>query len=76
MICWRIEKTFDFGDEVMSNETLHHLVDSMSPIEALAQMGLEIRRLFSHLREDDRIDFLKGLMQGSPQDRESSLVHL
>ena len=60
----------------MSNGTLHQLVDSMSPAEALAQMGDEIRRLFSHLREDARIDFLKGLMQGSPQDKESSLVHL
>lgn len=59
----------------MSNETLHQLVDSMSPIEALAQMGEEVRRLFSHLREDARIDFLKSLMQGSPQDKEASLVH-
>ncbi len=60
----------------MSNETLHQLVESMSPTEALGQMAVEIRRLFSHLREDARIDFLKGLMQGSPHDKESSLVHL
>ena len=60
----------------MSNETLHQLVDSMSPGEALDQMAVEIRRLFSHLREDARINFLVGLMGGSPQDKESSLVHL
>jgi hypothetical protein len=60
----------------MSNETLHQLVDSMSPTEALDQMAVEIRRLFSHLREDARINFLVRLMAGSPQDKESSLVHL
>ncbi len=60
----------------MSNETLHQLVDSMSPTAALDQMAVEIRRLFSHLREDARINFLVSLMGGSPQDKESSLVHL
>jgi hypothetical protein len=60
----------------MSKETLHQLVDSMPPAEALDQMGVEMRRLLSHLREDARINFLKGLMQGSPQDKEASLVHL
>jgi hypothetical protein len=60
----------------MSNETLHQLVDSMSPNEALDQMGVEIRRLFSHLREDARINLLIGLMGGSSQDKEPSLVHL
>ncbi len=60
----------------MSNETLHQLVDSMSPTAALDQMAVEIRRLFSHLREDARINFLVGLMGGSPEDKESSLVHL
>jgi hypothetical protein len=60
----------------MSNGTLHQLVDSMSPTEALDQMAAEIRRLFSHLREDARINFLVRLMAGSPQDKESSLVHL
>ncbi len=60
----------------MSNEVLHTLVDSMSPIEALEQMAAEIRRLFSHLREDARINFLVGLMGDSSQNKESSLVHL
>jgi len=60
----------------MSNVTLHQLVDSMSPTEALEQMAVEIRRPFSHLREDARINFLVRLMAGSPQDKESSLVHL
>lgn len=60
----------------MSDETLHQLVDSMSPGEALDEMAVEIRRLFSHLREDVRIDFMMGLMGGGSQDKESSLVHL
>jgi len=60
----------------MRNEILHQLVDSMSPSEALDQMATEIRRLFSHLREDARTNFLVGLMGGSSQDKESSLVHL
>lgn len=60
----------------MSNEILHELVDSMPPSQALDQMATEIRRLFSHLREDARINFLLGLMGGSSQDKESSLVHL
>ncbi|MGO9121189.1 MAG: hypothetical protein ACLQPD_26715 [Desulfomonilaceae bacterium] len=60
----------------MSNGTFHQLIDSMSPTEALDQMAVEIRRLFSHLREDARINFLVRLMAGSPQDKESSLVHL
>lgn len=76
MIYWRIERTFDFGDDLMSSETIHQLVDSMSPTEALTVMGNEIRRLFSHLGEEARINFLKGLMQGNPEDKESSLVHL
>ncbi len=60
----------------MSIETLHQLVDSMSPTEALDRMSVEIRRLFTHLREDAQIDFLMGLMGGGSQDKESSLVHL
>ena len=60
----------------MSNETLHQLVDSMPPTAALDQMAVEIKRLFSHLREDARINFLVGLMGGSSQDKETSLVHL
>lgn len=60
----------------MSNETLHQLVDAMSPSEALGQMAIEIRRLFAHLREDARINYLVGLIGGSSRDRESSLVHL
>ena len=60
----------------MSSETLHQLIDSMSPTEALDQMSVQIRRLFTHLREDARINFIVGLMGGSPQDKESSLVHL
>jgi hypothetical protein len=76
MICWRIEKLFRFVDGVMSNETLRQLVDSMSPDTALDRMAVEIRRLFSHMREDARIDFLVSLMGGSPEDKDSSLVHL
>jgi len=60
----------------MSNETLHQLVDSMPPSEALGQMAVEIRRLFSHVREDVRINFLVGLMGASTPDKDSSLVHL
>jgi hypothetical protein len=60
----------------MSIETLHQLVDSMSPSEALDQMAVEIRGLFAHLREDARINFLMGLMGGGSQGKESSLVHL
>ena len=60
----------------MRNETLHQLVDSMSPSEALDKMATEIKRLFVHLREDARINFLVGLMGGSPHDKEFSLVHL
>jgi hypothetical protein len=60
----------------MSNEALHRLVDSMSPSEALEEMAAEIRRLFLHLREDARINFLVGLMGDSSQNKESSLVHL
>ena len=60
----------------MSNETLYQLIDSMAPSEALDQMAAHIRRLFSHLREDARINFLVGLMSDRSQDKESSLVHL
>ena len=60
----------------MSNRTLHELVDSMSPDEALNQMAAEIIRLLSHLREDARIDFLVGLMGDTSRSRETSLVHL
>ena len=59
----------------MSSETLHQVVDSMSPTEALGQMAVEIKRLFCHVREDARINFLVGLMGASPQDKDSSLVH-
>ncbi len=60
----------------MSDCTLHELVDSMSPDEALRQMAKEINRLFSHLRKDARIGFLAGLMGDTSRDRETSLVHL
>lgn len=60
----------------MSNRTLHDLVDSMSPDEALREMAEEIKRLFSHLREDARIDFLVDLMGDTSRGRETSLVHL
>ncbi len=60
----------------MGSETLHQLVDSISPAAALDQMAVEIRRLFSHVSEDTRINFLVSLMGASPQDKDSSLVHL
>lgn len=60
----------------MSNLTLEELIDSMSLDEALQQMAAEIKRLFSHLREDKRIEFLVGLMGDISGSRETSLVHL
>jgi len=48
----------------------------MPPSAALDQMAVEIKRLFSHIREDARINFLVSLMGGNPQDKESSMVHL
>ena len=60
----------------MSSLTLHELIDSMSTDEALQQMAAEIKRLFSHLREDARIEFLVGLMGDTSRSKETSLVHL
>jgi hypothetical protein len=60
----------------MSSLTLHELIDSMSPDKALQQMAVEIKRLFSHMREDARIGFLVSLMGDTSRSRETSLVHL
>jgi hypothetical protein len=60
----------------VERQTLSQCVDSLSPEDALEQMAVEIRKLFSHFPEDERTKFLVGLMRDEDPNEESSLVHL
>lgn len=59
----------------MSNRTLHELVDSMPPDEALDQLADEVKRLFTYLGEEARTDFLIRTLGEGSQSGETGLVH-
>ena len=60
----------------MSNDELHRLVDSLALDEALEQIADEIRLLFDHISEDERISYLTRLIGDTSSKGNSNLAHL
>lgn len=60
----------------MRNDELHRLVDSLEPDEALERIADEIRLLFSHISEDERISWLTRLIGEATSKANSNLAHL
>ncbi len=60
----------------MSNDELHRLVDSLALDEALEQIADEIRLLFDHISEDERISYLTRLIGDASSKGNSNLAHL
>ena len=60
----------------MSLKTLQRIVDNLEPKEALKEMAGIIKKLFSLLDEQARLDFVVDLIGDAGSDKVSSLVHL
>jgi hypothetical protein len=55
---------------------IQEIVDRMDPEEALVGIASVINKLFSHVSEEVRLNFVVKLIGDTGADKVSSLVHL
>lgn len=55
---------------------LQDILDDMEPGEALTALTPQLKRILSHLDEEDRAGFVAGLIGEEGGDKVASLVHL
>lgn len=54
---------------------IQNIIDEMDPQEAVAEMAIALKRLLPILDDDARTAFVMNLMEDSPEDKVSSMVH-
>lgn len=54
---------------------IQKIIEKMDPLEAVAEMAIALRRLLPILDDDARTAFVMNLMDDSPEDKVSSMVH-
>lgn len=59
----------------MSADRILQLLDEMDPEEALGKISLALKKLFSHLGDDARMNFVVNLVGEAGADKVGSLVH-
>ena len=57
-------------------ETLNKLLEGKSPNEALGIIAETVKKLFRHVGDEERLDFVKRLMDDSGTESIASMVNL
>ena len=60
----------------MSTKSLQQLMEALDPEEALAQISQAVKKLWTVVEEEARLNFVNSLVGDLPEDRVGSLVHL
>ncbi len=55
---------------------MKRMADFMEPTEALEVLGTAARSLIAQMDEEQRVDFILGLLGDEDSDKVSSMVHL
>jgi len=55
---------------------IQQVIDGMDPEEALAAIAVAVKKLFSLLNDEARINFVVNLVGDSADDKVASMVHL
>lgn len=60
----------------MSMNRIQQVIAGMDPEEALAALSLAVKKLFSLLGEEARLNFVVNLVGDEADDKVASMVHL
>ncbi len=57
-------------------DQMQRMTDELEPEEALEVLGSSLRNLIAQLDEEERVNYILGLLGAEDSDKVSSMVHL
>ncbi len=70
------------GEKIMTDsrksfqDQMQRMTNELEPEEALEALGSSLRNLIAQLDEEERVNYILGLLGAEDSDKVSSMVHL